>query len=402
MIKRFFFLVVTAAFISSFLLLAGTAVLDRVNAARTDSQLQALRLASSSASQDEASDASRQQPVSIATEPVLEEPATRTIGEVLADPQAFRDQYVTLTGSAVMGENNSLVISDGTGDIRVGIDSASIPMNSGEKLTVTGLLSLSSESTDLAACRIVNAQGMVIQLNSCETDSLANINNFAISENNTPGEQSASGEQPAPAENATTIADLISNPSAYYNQLLTVTGMVTLLDDHEFLLNDGTGQIFVDVEDHLYGSLPLTNGQMITVSGYFENDGQYLDIDACEIIDESGQSTLTSDCGTGDDDHATNSNENTAYNDDDHSANSNDNTAYSDDNHNDDSNDNSAYDDHSDDGDNQSDEEDDGDHSNNANDDDHEDDDDHDDEHDDEHDDDHDDNDNGDHEDGGD
>jgi uncharacterized protein YdeI (BOF family) len=283
MIKRFFLLVITAAFISSFLLLAGTAILDRVNAARTSSQLEALRLAGSSASANSGADdldTRNQDPISMATEPALENPAARTIGEVLANPQSFTSEYLTLTGTAALGENNSVMISDGTGELQVVIERSDTPLTSGEKLTVTGLIRLTDAGANLDACRVVNSLGMVIQLHGCDQSNLT-----------------SAGLQPAAAAPTSTIADLINNPASFYNQLLTLTGLITILDNDEFLLNDGTGQIIVDIdENQQFEQLPFTNGQMVTVRGYFENDGQYLDIDACEITSEDGTKALVVDC----------------------------------------------------------------------------------------------------------
>lgn len=384
MVKRFFFLVITAAFISSFLLLAGTAILDRVNAARTESRLQALRVAGTSlsdSSQPEDSQTSNQDPIGVATEPALSEGAAYTIGEVLANPQSFSEDFLTLTGTATVAEGNLVTISDGTGELQVAIENTTVPLSGGEKLTVTGMLNVTGGGANLDACRVLNSQGMVIQVHGCDQSSLVALSQSAV----------------AAAGPTSTIAELINDPAGFYNQMLTITGMITLLDDDEFLINDGTGQIIVDVDDDHSEHLPFTNGQIVTVSGYFENDGQYLDIDACEISGEDGTAAVSIDCTDHDDDFDDNSNDQVASEDranDDDGRNDNsstvddqddDHSSSSDDNENDENRSGSDDDDdrdHDDDNDNDHDD----DHDDDDNDNDHDDDNDND--HDDDHDDD--------------
>ena len=53
-----------------------------------------------------------------------------------------------------------------------------------------------------------------------------------------------------------TIAALLKDPAQYRDQLVSVSGIVSLLSDEKLLLNDGTGQILVELESgHLSGEI---------------------------------------------------------------------------------------------------------------------------------------------------
>jgi uncharacterized protein YdeI (BOF family) len=90
-----------------------------------------------------------------------------------------------------------------------------------------------------------------------------------------------------PQGTAVTIADLAANPAKYRGLLVSVSGIATQLDGDKFLLNDGTGQIIIDLEDDLV-KIVVTNGSQVTVLGQFKvrNDG--LEIDACVYNGGSG------------------------------------------------------------------------------------------------------------------
>jgi uncharacterized protein YdeI (BOF family) len=103
-----------------------------------------------------------------------------------------------------------------------------------------------------------------------------------------------------------TIAQLLANPGQYAHQVLTISGIVTRLDHEKFLINDGTGQILVEVDDDhvIYNIL---DGKTITVTGRLDdNDSQNeYEIDACSITDENGTFIVddcTDDCEDCDDD----------------------------------------------------------------------------------------------------
>lgn len=56
-----------------------------------------------------------------------------------------------------------------------------------------------------------------------------------------------------------TVAQLLSDPQAYASQPFAVAGVITGLGDDRFLLNDGTGQVLVDIDDDDDGVLRLVN-----------------------------------------------------------------------------------------------------------------------------------------------
>ena len=67
-----------------------------------------------------------------------------------------------------------------------------------------------------------------------------------------------------------TIAQLLNNPKQFVHQVFTITGIATSLGKDKFLLNDGTGQILVEVEDDLVG-LAVITGLSITVTGELDD-----------------------------------------------------------------------------------------------------------------------------------
>jgi uncharacterized protein YdeI (BOF family) len=84
-----------------------------------------------------------------------------------------------------------------------------------------------------------------------------------------PLHASGSSTSPEPPATEVTIAQLMNHPDQYIGQVVTLTGIATSLDDDEFLLNDGTGQILVDVEDDLV-SIATLNGLSIVVTGMLD------------------------------------------------------------------------------------------------------------------------------------
>ncbi len=73
----------------------------------------------------------------------------------------------------------------------------------------------------------------------------------------------------SPPVTGITIAELLKNPGLHDDLVLTITGIATSLNSEKFLLNDGTGQILVEVEDEML-SLSSLNGLSVTVTGEFE------------------------------------------------------------------------------------------------------------------------------------
>lgn len=98
------------------------------------------------------------------------------------------------------------------------------------------------------------------------------------------------------------IAELIKNPKQYDDVVFTITGIATALNDEKFLLNDGTGQILVEVEDELI-SLAVINGISITVIGELDDtdDLLALELDACSLSYQN-ENVVFDDCIDDDDD----------------------------------------------------------------------------------------------------
>ncbi len=66
-----------------------------------------------------------------------------------------------------------------------------------------------------------------------------------------------------------TIAELLNNTELHDDIIVTITGIASSLDEERFILNDGTGQIMVEVDDELLTSLKI-NGLSVTVTGKFD------------------------------------------------------------------------------------------------------------------------------------
>jgi uncharacterized protein YdeI (BOF family) len=98
-----------------------------------------------------------------------------------------------------------------------------------------------------------------------------------------------------------TIAQLLNSPDQYIHQVFTISGIATSLSNDKFLLNDGTGQILVEIEDDL-ASFVIINGQSITVMGRLDDSSSRssFELDACTLTDQNG-TVVMDDC---DDDDA--------------------------------------------------------------------------------------------------
>lgn len=72
-----------------------------------------------------------------------------------------------------------------------------------------------------------------------------------------------------------TIAELLQNPELYDDSLVSISGIATSLSDEKFLLNDGTGQILVELEDE-DGSSTSVDGLSISVVGKFDDESNSL------------------------------------------------------------------------------------------------------------------------------
>ncbi len=100
-----------------------------------------------------------------------------------------------------------------------------------------------------------------------------------------------------------TIAQLLANPSGFLGQIVTTAGRVTQLTSDKFLINDGTGQIIVDLDDDVE-RVSLANGSIVTVVGKFKDSGYggAFAIAARTLRDRSGASITDDDDDINDDD----------------------------------------------------------------------------------------------------
>lgn len=92
------------------------------------------------------------------------------------------------------------------------------------------------------------------------------------------------------------ISQILSDPKQFLDQVYTISGIATHLGDDKLLLNDGTGQILVEVEDDLLG-LMLINGQMVSIMGKLDDTDSFtgIEMDACTLTDQNG-AVVMDDC----------------------------------------------------------------------------------------------------------
>ncbi|MBI4928555.1 MAG: hypothetical protein HY835_12365 [Anaerolineae bacterium] len=89
------------------------------------------------------------------------------------------------------------------------------------------------------------------------------------------------------------IAQLLANSGQYMDGVFTISGMASVLSGDKLLLNDGTGQILVDLEDDLIQYM-AQNGATITVTGEFrrERERDQFALKACVVADQNGTFVL--------------------------------------------------------------------------------------------------------------
>ncbi len=135
------------------------------------------------------------------------------------------------------------------------------------------------------------------------------------------------------------ISQILSDPKQFLDQVYTISGIATRLGDDKLLLNDGTGQILVEVEDDLLG-LMLINGQMVSIMGKLDDTDSFtgIEMDACTLTDQNG-TVVMDDCDEDDLDDVDDDNDGDDDDDDD-----------LDDDDSDDDSDDDLDDDHEDDG----------------------------------------------------
>jgi uncharacterized protein YdeI (BOF family) len=91
-----------------------------------------------------------------------------------------------------------------------------------------------------------------------------------------------------------TIAQLLKSPNQYFDRIFILTGIATRLGSDKFLLNDGTGQIMVDVEDDLV-SFAVVSGMSITVMGKLDDTSSQsgVELDAYKLTNQNGTAVST-------------------------------------------------------------------------------------------------------------
>jgi uncharacterized protein YdeI (BOF family) len=94
---------------------------------------------------------------------------------------------------------------------------------------------------------------------------------------------------PAPVaaqQAAPTIGEIVANPDLHFERIYTLTGQVVrYVDENEFLLSDGTGEIQVDPGPPWYQRVEVTVGSTVTITGQIDRmRGGGVDLDACRIV----------------------------------------------------------------------------------------------------------------------
>lgn len=109
-----------------------------------------------------------------------------------------------------------------------------------------------------------------------------------------PEDNSPAGPQatPVPATNVT-IAQLLANSAGFEDGVFTLTGIATRVNSDTFLLNDGTGQMLVDLEDDLV-RVSILDGSRVTITAEFRRLGGQngLGLKACVFTDANGTLVL--------------------------------------------------------------------------------------------------------------
>jgi uncharacterized protein YdeI (BOF family) len=105
----------------------------------------------------------------------------------------------------------------------------------------------------------------------------------------------SSSSQTAPT-NTITIAQLLATPVEFIDKVFIITGIATRLSDEHLLLNDGTGEIIVEVDNDLANYI-ARDGQSITVNGKFDDSSSHngYELEAWTITDETG-TVVVDDC----------------------------------------------------------------------------------------------------------
>ncbi|WP_322815039.1 hypothetical protein [Chloroflexus sp.] len=216
---------------------------------------------------------------------VAAQSSSPTIGQIQANPNAFIDQVVTISGrSGIYVDEDEFILDDGTGQIVVDTPSSAqlITIPVGTSITVVGQIDWigspsSPRGVDLDACRIT-LPDRTIDIRDCSFGS------------SVPANPPPSQSPPANQSNSPTIGQIQANPNAFLYQIVTISGNSGVyVDENEFMLDDGSGQIVVDPGPPRYQRINIPVGTPITVVGQIDWMGppqarRGIDLDACRII----------------------------------------------------------------------------------------------------------------------
>ncbi len=117
-----------------------------------------------------------------------------------------------------------------------------------------------------------------------------------------PLKMSVSSDSNAAPITGVTIAQLLGSPQQYSGKVLTLTGIATSLSHDKFLLNDGTGQILIELDDDP-GKYVVVTGVSITITAKLDSFSSPASavLEACTVTDQNGTFELD-DCDDSDDD----------------------------------------------------------------------------------------------------
>jgi uncharacterized protein YdeI (BOF family) len=90
--------------------------------------------------------------------------------------------------------------------------------------------------------------------------------------------------------NNPTIGQIQADKAAYIDRILTLSGTVRAIDDNEWMLSDGTGEIEVDAGPPWYQRITIPSGTQVTITGqidYADRGSDRIDLDGCRIVTPS-------------------------------------------------------------------------------------------------------------------
>lgn len=94
-----------------------------------------------------------------------------------------------------------------------------------------------------------------------------------------------------------TVAELLANPEQYRYQVLILRGIATSLNDGKILINDGTGQVLVEVKQDLVDFAALNGLTLTLLAKVDDSSSSYeFELEACTIESVNGTIVLDDDC----------------------------------------------------------------------------------------------------------